>query len=216
MHYCRYTAISFIQHMNFFTEMLWSNYESPRQRADITICLHTRNIQWHTNFAQHFSIINTISRNIKTGSSKHVFLNIPYFAESTCWAQRQKTKPHSCLISIKFAVWNMQYPNFKCCEYDSDRLSSFWDIASQSEKSGGMFIQADAFIRQNTVGGLLHQLKCSVKLVLKATCIRSLLLLSVSLTAWTDNTHINRQRHWFILFTCFLNRCCFFSLLWFC
>ncbi len=37
------------------------------------------------------------------------------------------------------AVWTPEFLNFMCWKYDSDRLDSFWDIASQSQKSGHVY-----------------------------------------------------------------------------
>ena len=51
----------------------------------------------------------------------------------------QKTNPHPCLITMKFAGSTPHYANFKCWKYDSDPLSSFWDIASQSQKLGCIY-----------------------------------------------------------------------------
>ena len=56
-----------------------------------------------------------------------------------------------CLIAMRFALWTPQYLNYKCWKYHSDWIISFWDIASQSQKSGGTFIQAGTFIRWNMV-----------------------------------------------------------------
>ena len=52
--------------------------------------------------------------------------NIPYFAEWTCLAWRQKTNPYLCLISMNITGWTPEYPNCKCWKYDLDRLSRFW------------------------------------------------------------------------------------------
>ena len=49
-----------------------------------------------------------------------------------------------CCLSVCLSL-SLQYLNFMCWKYDSDRVSSFWDIASENQKSGG------AFIRQNMV-----------------------------------------------------------------
>ena len=78
---------------------------------------------------------------------KH-FLMLPYYAEKMCWARGQKTNPYLCQISMKFAVWIPQYPNYKCWKYASDLLSGLWDMASQKS---GAFIYAGTFIWQNTV-----------------------------------------------------------------
>ena len=52
---------------------------------------------------------------------------------------------------MKLTIWPLGYLDNKCSKYDWDRFSSFWDIASRSQKSGGAFIQAGAFFRHNRV-----------------------------------------------------------------
>ena len=38
-------------------------------------------------------------------------------------------------------MWTPQNPNLKCWKYDSDRLESFWDMASQTQKSGALLFK---------------------------------------------------------------------------
>ncbi len=52
-------------------------------------------------------------------------------------AWRQKTNP--CLILMKVTVWTLEYLDFRCWKHDTDRLYSFWNIASQNQKSGCVF-----------------------------------------------------------------------------
>ena len=60
-----------------------------------------------------------------------------------------ENEPLGLFDSMKLTVWTLEYVNFKWCKYDTDWFGSFWDMASQSQKSGGTFIQAGVFIRQN-------------------------------------------------------------------
>ncbi len=52
---------------------------------------------------------------------------------------------------MRLTISPWRYLNNKCSKVDWGRFSSFWDIASQSQKSEGAFIQAGAFIWQNMV-----------------------------------------------------------------
>ena len=38
---------------------------------------------------------------------------------------------------MKLEVYTPEYRNFMCWKYDSDQMSSSWDMANQSQKSGG-------------------------------------------------------------------------------
>ena len=61
---------------------------------------------------------------------------IPYFTKWMRQVRRHKTNPQPCLISMKLSMWPLGYLNNKCSKFDWDRFRSFWDIASQSQKSG--------------------------------------------------------------------------------
>ncbi len=65
--------------------------------------------------------------------------------------KQQKTSLYPCLISMKLKAWTHEYLNIKCWKCHWDRFCSVWDMARESQKLGGAFIQAGAFIWQNTV-----------------------------------------------------------------
>ena len=64
---------------------------------------------------------------------------VPYSAEYTRWAQKQKTNPYSGPITI-YLCW-------KPLKFGWDPFSRYWDAAAQSQKSGAhSFEQARFFI----------------------------------------------------------------------
>ena len=64
---------------------------------------------------------------------------LPYFAEQTCWARRQKTNPKPCLIWMKLTVSTYEYLKIKWWKSD-------WDMASLNQKSRArLFKQAQLF-----------------------------------------------------------------------
>ena len=74
---------------------------------------------------------------------------------------------------MKLAVWTLPYLNIKCWKCDQDRFSSFWDMARQSQKSGGAFIQTGVFIWRNMVylaGTDYHRFNMAVKPIPQTTC----------------------------------------------
>ena len=116
-----------------------------------------------------------------------------------------KTNPYPCLKSMKLAMWTTAYLNFKCWKVDSARLSSFWDIASQIQKSGGVLIQAGVFIRRNTVSKIFmtkdtffdepvlfdrEQLKYLLRRIWMRSCETSLQVLT-----WSILHHSSRPTH---------------------
>ncbi len=79
-------------------------------------------------------------------NSSNMALRVYRISPNKRRARRQKTKPYPCLISMTLAMWTLEYLNFQCWKYDSDRISTYWDIANQSQKSGAhLFKQACLF-----------------------------------------------------------------------
>ena len=58
-----------------------------------------------------------------------------------------ETSSHPWLITMELTVWTHEYLKIMCSQFDSDQFSGFWDMARESQKSGGggLFKQARLF-----------------------------------------------------------------------